>query len=158
MEINRFTLRVYGIMIENGQVLLSDEKIEDRLITKFPGGGLQYGEGFREALEREWLEETGTAIRVTQHFYTTDFFVPSMFNDGKQVIAVYYLVEPASEQRPKVVKHPFAFPDKTTREVFRWQDLETFQPEMVSLPIDRKVAAMLKRSWRTLPGQSLRVI
>ena len=42
-------IRVYGILInEQKQVLVSDELIRGGYYTKFPGGGLEYGEGTRE--------------------------------------------------------------------------------------------------------------
>jgi len=38
---NKFNLRVYGILInEKKQVLVSDEYIRGNYYTKFPGGGL----------------------------------------------------------------------------------------------------------------------
>ena len=41
-----FNLRVYGILLgENKQVLVSDEFIRGSYYTKFPGGGLEFGEG-----------------------------------------------------------------------------------------------------------------
>ena len=55
-----FNLRVYGILInEQNQLLVSDEYIRGMKITKFPGGGLEFGEGTRDCLKREFLEETG---------------------------------------------------------------------------------------------------
>ena len=53
----RFNVRVYGIYITpQQQILLSDERIGDFCFTKFPGGGLEFGEGLHEALIREWKE------------------------------------------------------------------------------------------------------
>lgn len=67
-------IRVYGIYInEREEVLLSDEFIYGREVTKFPGGGLEFGEGTRECLEREMMEETGHRFEVLDHLYTTDF-------------------------------------------------------------------------------------
>ena len=54
-----FNLRVYGILInEQNQLLVSDEYIRGMKITKFPGGGLEFGEGTRDCLKREFLEES----------------------------------------------------------------------------------------------------
>ena len=51
---NLFNIRVYGILInDKKQVLVSDEFIRGSYYTKFPGGGLEYGEGLIEALKRE---------------------------------------------------------------------------------------------------------
>ena len=45
----KFNVRVYGILInEKNQLLVSDEYDFGFPHTKFPGGGLEYGEGTRE--------------------------------------------------------------------------------------------------------------
>ena len=40
-----FTIRIYGICIKGEKLLVSDEYIYGKYVTKFPGGGLEYGEG-----------------------------------------------------------------------------------------------------------------
>ena len=58
-----FSIRVYGILInEQRQVLVSDELIHGMKITNFPGGGLEPGEGTRDCLKREFMEETGQPV------------------------------------------------------------------------------------------------
>ena len=55
---NLFNIRVYGILInDKKQVLVSDEFIRGSYYTKFPGGGLEFGEGTRDCLKREFKEE-----------------------------------------------------------------------------------------------------
>lgn len=91
--IDSFTIRVYGIYItRNQKILVSREKIDNKWYTKFPGGGLEFGESPMECLKREFLEEMNQNITVEAHFYTTDFFVQSNFNPKKQVLAIYYLI------------------------------------------------------------------
>jgi hypothetical protein len=52
------TIRVYGILInEQQQILVSDEFIRGMYVTKFCGGGLEEGEGTRDCLRREFMEE-----------------------------------------------------------------------------------------------------
>ena len=52
-----FSVRVYGIYVKDKRyVLVSDEFIGKRFLTKFPGGGVEFGEGTIEALKREWQE------------------------------------------------------------------------------------------------------
>ncbi len=87
------TLRVYGLLIrEERYLLLSEEWIQERLYTKFPGGGLIPGEGIVDCLCREWQEETQTRITDYSHLYTTEFFVHSAFRPHCQVVCIYYLV------------------------------------------------------------------
>ncbi|MFM2327645.1 MAG: hypothetical protein RIR31_1847, partial [Bacteroidota bacterium] len=60
-----FNIRVYGILInENKQVLVSDEFIRGMQITKFPGGGLEFGEGTRDCLKREFMEEMNLEVAI----------------------------------------------------------------------------------------------
>src|SRR6478735_10288577 len=94
-----FNVRVYGLLInEANEVLISDEQEYGFKFTKFPGGGLEYGEGLIEGLKREFVEECNTEVEVISHFYTTDFFVKSAFNDS-QIISVYYNVKAVSDLR-----------------------------------------------------------
>lgn len=87
-----FNVRVYGILVnEREEVLISDEKVADFKFTKFPGGGLEYGEGLIDALKREFWEECAMSVNVERHIYTTDFYEKSSFNDS-QIISVYYAV------------------------------------------------------------------
>ena len=70
-----FNIRVYGILLDkNKRVLISDEFIRGNYFTKFPGGGLEFGEGTRDCLKREFKEETGLDVEIKEHIYTTDFF------------------------------------------------------------------------------------
>ena len=53
-----FNIRVYGILVnDQDQVLVADEYIRGGYYTKFPGGGLEFGEGTRDWLKREFKEE-----------------------------------------------------------------------------------------------------
>src|SRR5918912_59160 len=88
-------LRVYGILRgENNRVLVSDEYIRGGLYTKFPGGGLEFGEGTRDCLKREFKEEMDLEIKVGDHIYTTDYFQISAFNPNHQIISIYYFAHP----------------------------------------------------------------
>src|SRR5690349_18391076 len=85
------SVRVYGILInDNKQVLVSDEYIRGGLYTKFPGGGLEVGEGTRDCLAGEFMEEMGLRVEVGNHIYTTDFYQPSAFNNAHQILSIYY--------------------------------------------------------------------
>ena len=85
-----FNVRVYGILIDDqNRLLVSDEFIRGNYITKLPGGGLEIGEGTRDCLVREFMEEASLVINVGNHFYTTDFFQISAFNHTDQIISIY---------------------------------------------------------------------
>ncbi|MFD2146875.1 NUDIX domain-containing protein [Mucilaginibacter antarcticus] len=71
-----FNLRVYGLLINDAEeILLSDEQEYGMQFTKFPGGGLEYGEGLIDGLKREFVEECDVKIDVLSHYYTTDFLL-----------------------------------------------------------------------------------
>jgi 8-oxo-dGTP diphosphatase len=148
-----FNIRVYGILInEKQQVLVSDEFIRGVYITKFPGGGLEFGEGTRECLAREFMEEMHLKIKVTDHIYTTDFYQQSAFNAAHQIISIYYFAEALEPIAAPLRSKPFDFDaqqlkmyDETGEtETFRFIDWEDFSEEIVSLPIDKIVAKLIK--------------
>jgi len=151
MAINRFTIRVYGILFdENKRILVSDEFIRGDYFTKFPGGGLEIGEGTRDCLKREFKEETGLDVLVGDHIYTTDYFQPSAFNANDQIISIYYFAQ-AEDVNSLAVKtkvfdfelHQIADPNGQS-EVLRWIEWKDLNEDAVSLPIDKIVVRMLK--------------
>ncbi|WP_140936670.1 NUDIX domain-containing protein [Sphingobacterium lumbrici] len=104
-----FNVRVYGILInEKQQVLISDERTQNVSFTKFPGGGLEFGEGLIDALKREYLEECNVHIEVLKHIYTTDFFEKSSFNES-QIISIYYQVKPLEPIGIEIKEKAFDF-------------------------------------------------
>ncbi len=146
MEPSRFTIRVYGLLIHEDRVLVSDELIMGRRVTKFPGGGLEYGEGSKDCLLREIREEIAVEALDMQHYYTTDFFQQSAFHERPmQVLSIYYTFRVHDPYSIPVVLVPFdGFRGTGEQEVFRWLDLRTATSEDMSLPIDRVVFSMLK--------------
>lgn len=140
-----FTIRVYGLLLHNGHVLVSDEIIRGKCITKFPGGGLEFGEGLKDCLAREIREEIGIVANDLKHFYTTDFFQQSAFHTTPmQVVSVYYLFTVAEPKAIPVVSEPFnGMRGDQVGELFRWLPLKGAKPEGLSLPIDRVVLGMI---------------
>lgn len=147
----QFTVRVYGILLDsNKRLLVSDEFIRGEYFTKLPGGGLEFGEGTRDCLKREFMEETGLDVTIGNHIYTTDFFQISAFNKVDQIISIYYFVhidEPiALETKTKLFDFaPHQIADiKGEAEVFRWVEWNDLSEESVTLPIDKVVIKMVK--------------
>ena|SRR6476620_8599364 len=146
-QTNKFNVRVYGLIInDRKEVLLSDEELDDFKFTKFPGGGLELGEGTIDALKREFIEECSLAIEVIEHFYTTDFFVKSIFND-EQLLAIYYLVKPKTSLALDLVNEAFDFKDKECKQCFRMKSIADLQEEDLTFPIDKYVLGLLKQKY-----------
>ena len=141
----KFNVRVYGVCLLNGKVLVTDEFIKGKEITKFPGGGLEFGEGTIDGLKREFVEEAGQEVKILRHFYTTDFFVPSAFDPESQVISIYYLVEFLSEPAFPVKEKCFELADRTKDSfAFRWVPLSEIEEDDLTFPIDKRVAGLLR--------------
>ena len=147
------TIRVYGILMnEQQQVLVSDEYIRGEYFTKFPGGGLEFGEGTRDCLKREFMEEMNLKVEVGEHLYTTDYFQQSAFRKGQQILSIYYWVKPLEDIRVSLRDTPFHFDDEQLAiynerqeiESFRFIPWNEFSEDVLSLPIDKVVARMIK--------------
>ena len=152
---NNFNVRVYGILInEKKQVLVSDEYIRGNYYTKFPGGGLEFGEGTRDCLKREFMEEMNLIVAVEEHLYTTDFFQMSAFNPSHQIISIYYAAKALEPIKVPLRNKVFDFDEqqlavykeKGETETFRFVNWDAFSSECITLPIDKIVADMVKAS------------
>src|SRR5664279_5204787 len=141
-----FNIRVYGVLInEKKQVLISDELIRGKYYTKFPGGGLEKGEGTRDCLKRELKEEMDLEVQVEDHIYTTDYFQMSAFRPGDQIVSIYYFVKALGPITVPLRIKEFDFDEdqlkiyyeKTEIETFRFIDWNTFSADSVTLPIDK---------------------
>ncbi|MHA4844476.1 NUDIX domain-containing protein [Flavitalea antarctica] len=148
-----FNVRVYGILMgENNQLLVSDEFIRGGYYTKFPGGGLEFGEGTRDCLKREFMEEMSLDVSVGEHLYTTDFFQMSAFNPQHQIISIYYFVRALEDIKVPIRTRPFDFDagqlelyaEKQEIETFRFINWEDLSEQDVTLPIDKHVVRLLK--------------
>ena len=142
-----FTIRVYGLILnERKEVLLTDEFQLNTKMTKFPGGGLEFGEGTINCLKREFEEECkGQKIINIRHFYTTDFYQKALFYTNHQLLSIYYLAELKSPIKFNISTKPFDFKKmKNGNQSFRWANLDAFDSINLTFPIDRIVIEKLK--------------
>lgn len=151
-----FNVRVYGILInEKNELLVADEYIRGGYYTKFPGGGLEFGEGTRDCLQREFLEEMNLKVEVGEHVYTTDFFQLSAFQPDQQIISIYYHVKALEEIKVPLRTKPFDFDEDQLRIYEAKREIETFRfipwhevsEESVNLPIERIVIRHVKEKF-----------
>ena len=147
--INKFNIRVYAIILKDQHhVLISDEYMMDMKMTKFPGGGLQFGEGTLDCLKREFMEELNLPIEIISHFYTTEFYQPTtLLPSDMQLLNIYYHV---SAQKP----YPFQTTTKRNdiprldgAQCFRWVEIDKLKEEDFTFPIDRFIIGEIIK-WR----------
>ena len=141
----RFNLRVYAIIInDNDEVLLSDERRFGNAFTKFPGGGLEWGEGLTECLEREIEEELGIDVTIGELFYVNDFFQQSAFRKDDQLLSFYYRVYTNHYNDVPVSDH--SVPLMEDGEKFRWFPIKELREEFLTFPVDKLIVNLLKKA------------
>jgi ADP-ribose pyrophosphatase YjhB (NUDIX family) len=140
-----FNVRVYGLLInEQNQVLISDEQEYGHRFIKFPGGGLEIGEGLIDGLKREFVEECQIEVEVLSHFYTTDFFVRSAFNNS-QIISVYYKVKNLTPINFSIKTIAYDFDGEgDVLQAFRWINIAELTTDDVTFPTDKRVVELLR--------------
>ena len=148
------SVRVYGVLLnEARQVLVSDEFIRGSHYTKFPGGGLEVGEGTRDCLKREFMEEMNLKVEPGKHIYTTDIYQRSAFNTAHQILSIYYFATALETITVPLRSKPFDFDEQQLRlyestqqiETFRFVEWDDFTADTVTLPLDKIVATIVKQ-------------
>lgn len=150
MTPDKIIIRVYGIAVnDQKEVLLSDEYVLKMKMTKFPGGGLELGEGLVDGLKREFVEEcNGQEIENLRHFFTTDFFQKALFYENAQLISIYYLVDLKYPLRFSVSDKAFNFEiGSDVNQSFRWVKINELKEEDITFPIDKFVVGKLKQTF-----------
>jgi len=137
----KFNIRVYGLLVQNDKILITDEIRFGRKMTKFPGGGLEFGEGTKEGLLREFQEELNVKIKVGDLFYINDFFQISSFNSNEQLLSIYYFVELIYGEINST-EIPFNF-ETNEPQCFRWVSLKEIMENDFTFPIDKEVVNKL---------------
>jgi len=139
---NDFTIRVYALVAnQENEVLVMRETYRGIEFSKFPGGGLEWGEGILDTIKRELREELNLSGLEFTHFYTTDFFVESYFDTSTQVISVYYKV------RTPIAKNSVNIQVADTRLLsYKWIAFDDLTDDDVTFPIDKHVVRLLLKS------------
>ena len=148
-SVRRFNVRTYAVIFDASgeKVLLSREDLPGGRKVKFPGGGVEFGEGIRDALDREIAEELGTGAQLTdvQPLYTTDFFVRSAFRPEDQILSVYFSARFADPKSDERFHHRFGTPAGCEAGLaFKWRKVQDLNLADLHFPIDRHILPLIR--------------
>ena len=90
--IERFRPAIYGVLIQDGQVLLVRAPQAFLGVVGFPGGGIEPGEAPLDALRREFVEETGVVVEPTRLLWATTELHRARLRPAQQLIAIHWEV------------------------------------------------------------------
>ncbi|TXF79273.1 NUDIX hydrolase [Chryseobacterium sp.] len=91
--IDKLNVRIYACVLKDRKVLTLFEEYAGEPLMKFPGGGLEFGEGIHDCLHREFEEELNVKIKILDHLYTQENFQVSRFRENEQLLTVYFTAE-----------------------------------------------------------------
>jgi 8-oxo-dGTP pyrophosphatase MutT (NUDIX family) len=91
-QLTKFRVAIYGVLVENGKVLLTETRVPSGVIVNFPGGGLELGEAPEEALAREFMEETRLHVEVGDLLFASRRFHQNPDYPTEQLMHLYYRV------------------------------------------------------------------
>lgn len=134
--IDKINVRVYACAVKDQKVLTLFEEYAGEHLMKFPGGGLELGEGLVDCLHREFDEELNVKIEVLEHLYTQENFLTSRFRENEQLLTIYYMVKIVNEE-------DFLILDPCIEKT-EWVDINQ-NDNPFPLPIDRIVFDKLKQ-------------
>lgn len=93
-------VRVAGILIENGKILLIEHLKNDKKYWLIPGGGVDWGESTEEALTREYKEETNLDIEVNRFLFLSETIAP---DKEKHIINLYFEIKRKRDSKAEMI-------------------------------------------------------
>lgn len=136
--IDKINVRVYACTVKDNKVLTLFEEYAGQPLLKFPGGGLEFGEGLTDCLHREFDEELNVKIEIVEHLYTQEDFLVSRFRENEQLLTIYYMVKIVNEE-------DFLILDPCIEKT-EWLHIDT-EINPFTLPVDKIVFEKLKEKF-----------
>ena len=106
----RVRVRVGGLLLRGGAMLLAAHRgllPGQAAFWSPPGGGWQFGESLKEALVREFREETGLAVRVGRFLHLHEFSQGPL-----QALELFFEVLAEDDSSAKLGHDPEHAPDE----------------------------------------------
>jgi ADP-ribose pyrophosphatase YjhB (NUDIX family) len=139
-----FNIRVYALVVKNNRLLISEEQHGGFFLRKFPGGGLQFGEGVLQALHRELKEELDADVESASLLCVTEDFVVSFLNDKQQVIGVHYLVDLKQDYSDEFLNNNHLELENGHIQ-FKWVLIDSLTAEDFTSSVDKSAFEKLKQ-------------
>lgn len=135
-----FSYRVGGILIRNGRVLL--QQCNEEKSYAVPGGHVNFGEISKDAVIREFKEETGFDVKVERLLWIGELFFPRDAKPCHQ-ICMYFLIELCHKTEIQLDNSFFAEDELERKKVslkFSWIPLKELEDiELYPLGIKEKL-------------------
>ena len=100
MEETRPRIRVAGILIEDDKILLIQHHKNNKKYWLIPGGGNDWGETAKEALIREYKEETNMNIEVDEFLFFSETIYP---NKERHILNLFFRIH-RNEKNNSIIK------------------------------------------------------
>ena len=101
---DKVRVRVGGVLVRDGALLLAAHRgllPKEAPFWSPPGGGWQFGESLREALVREFREETGLTVTVGRFLHLHEFSTPTL-----QALELFFEVVAPNGTTPQLGHDP----------------------------------------------------
>lgn len=118
-----------ALIVKDGKILLLREAAtyddgSQRGRYHLPGGRVEVGEPFQDALNREIMEETGLTVEVGQPFFVGEWR-PEIKGEINQIIGIFFLCTATSDDVKLSSEHDeFVWIDPSS-----WHDFDVMDPE-----------------------------
>lgn len=113
--------RAFAAVISNDQILMAKHVYPDKIFWTLPGGGLEIGETFEEAVVREVKEEVNLDVEVVE------FLFSSQYSGGEERC---YLVRRLDDKVPLLGFDPELDCDHQTLSEVKWHSIVSMKHDL----------------------------
>jgi 8-oxo-dGTP diphosphatase len=139
----RFVVRVYGLIVQEGCLLVSHESYKGVEYVKLPGGGMEHHEGPEDTLKRELKEEMDVEVASLSLFAAYPAAIESKFHPDTHIVCLYYQVELTQPFSTEAWKADPRFAHTENNQHLHWVPLHAISADLFSLASERYLAPLL---------------